>query len=65
MEESIILKWDLDDFEARHPRCVGSVTKEFLCITQTLEHKYIPPSSTVGVQLHVSALYVVHLHVVI
>ena len=39
--------------------------KEFLCITHTVEHNYISPSSTVGIQLHVSALYVGHLQVVI
>ena len=39
--------------------------KEFFCITHTVEHNYISPSSTVGIQLHVSALYVGHLQVVI
>jgi len=39
--------------------------KEFLCITHTVEPNYISPSSTVGIQLHVSALYVGHLQVVI
>ena len=39
--------------------------KEFMCITHTVEHNYISPSSTVGLQLHVSALYVGHLQVVI
>jgi len=39
--------------------------KEFLCITHTVEHNYISLSSTVGIQLHVSALYVRHLQVVI
>ena len=39
--------------------------KEFLCITHTVEHNYISPSSTVGIQLHVSDLYVGHLQVVI
>ena len=29
--------------------------KEFLCITLTVEHNYISPSSLVGIQLHVSA----------
>jgi len=36
-----------------------------LCITHTVEHNYISPCSTVGIQLHVSALYVGHLQVVI
>ena len=39
--------------------------KEVLCITHTVEHNYISPSSTLGIQLHVSALYVGHLQVVI
>jgi len=41
------------------------LNKEFLCITHTVEHNYISPSSTVGIQLRVSALYVGHLQVVI
>ena len=39
--------------------------KYFSCITLTVEHNYISPSSTVGIQLHVSALYVGHLQDVI
>ena len=39
--------------------------KDFLYITRTVEHNYISPSRTVGIQLHVSALYVGHLQVVI
>jgi hypothetical protein len=58
-------KLTIDNFEVRHPRCVDSITKNFLCITQTVEHNYISPSSTLGIQLHVSALYVGHLQVVI
>ena len=42
-------------------RCI----KELMCITHTVEHNYISPSSTVGTQLHVSATYVDHLQVVI
>jgi len=34
-----------------------------LCITHTVEHNYISHSITVGIQLHVSALYVGHLQV--
>jgi len=34
-----------------------------LCITRRVEHNYISPSRTVGMQLHVSALYVGHLQV--
>jgi len=52
-------------FEVRHPRCVGSITKNFLCIAHAVEHNYISPSSTEGIQLHVSALYVGHIQVVI
>ena len=44
---------------------VATINKQFLCITYTVEHNYISPSSTVGIQLHVSALYVGHLQVVI
>jgi len=51
--------------EVRHPGCVGSVTKNILCITHTVEHNYISPSSTVGTQQHVSGLYVGHLQVMI
>jgi len=40
-------------------------TKEFVCITRTVEHNYISPSSTVGIQLHVSIPYVGHLQFVI
>jgi len=39
--------------------------KELLCITHTVEHNYTSPSSTVGLQLHVSALYVGHIQVLI
>jgi len=34
-----------------------------MCITHTVENNYISPSSTVGMQLHVSALYVSHFQV--
>ena len=40
-----------------------SNNKEFLCITHTVEHNYISPSSTVGIQPHVSALHVDHIQV--
>jgi len=39
--------------------------QRILCITCTVKHNYISPSSMVGIQLHVSALYVDHLQVVI
>jgi len=39
--------------------------KEFLYITHKFEHKYISPSSIVGIQLRVTALYLGHLQVVI
>ena len=41
------------------------VTKNFSFITLTVEHNYISSSSTVGIQLHVLALFVGHLQVVI
>ena len=43
----------------------GHNNKEFLCITHTVEHNCISPSSTAGIQLHVSALYVGHLQAVV
>ena len=61
----LILDLLLAHFEVRHPRCVGSVTKNFLCITRIFEHNYISPSSTVRIQLHVLALYVGQFQVVI
>ena len=44
---------------------VATITKNYLCISHTVGHNYISSSSTVGIQLHVSALYVGHLQVVI
>jgi len=41
------------------------ITKNFCALHNTVEHNYISPSSTVGTQLHVSALYVGEFHVVI
>ena len=38
--------------------------KEFCVLHNTVEHNYISSSSTLGLQLHVSALYVGHLQVV-
>ena len=37
----------------------------FVCVTHTVEHNYISPSSTVDIQLHVSALHIDHFQVVI
>ena len=42
-----------------------ALTKNFCVLHNTVEHNYISPSSTVGIQPHVSALYVDHLQVVI
>ena len=56
------VKWEF--WGASSPLCWFN-NKEFLCITHTVEHNYISPSSTVGTQLHVSALYVDNLQVVI
>ena len=53
------------DFEVHHPPLCWFNNKEVLCITHTVEHNHISPSSTVGIQLHVSALYVGHFQVVI
>ena len=39
--------------------------QRIVCITRTVKHNYISTSSTAGIQLHVSALYVGHLQVVI
>ena len=50
------------NFEVRHPRCVSSITKNFVYYTYSRAH-YILLSSTVRIQLHVSALYVGHLKV--
>jgi len=52
----------VDDFLCRFLKTNFS-NKELLCITHTVEHNYsyISPSSTVGIQLHVSALHVGHL----
>jgi hypothetical protein len=41
-----------------------TITKNFCVLHNTVEHNYISPSGTVGIQLHVSALYVGHLQVV-
>ena len=63
-----ITTWHLitSDFEVRHSRCVGSITKNFCVIhIQSSTTMYISPISTVGIQLHVSAPYVGHLEVVI
>ena len=38
---------------------------EKVWLENSLNHKYISTSSTAGIQLHVSALYVGHLQVVI
>jgi len=51
-------------------RIFSEIKLTSLCITHTVEHNYISPSSTVGirlhwVQLHVSALYVGNLQIVI
>jgi len=55
------LKRCTNNSEVRHPRCVGSITKNFCVLHNEVEHNYILSSITVGLQLHVSALYVGHL----
>ena len=42
-----------------------SITKNFCVLHNTVEHNYVSSSSIVGIQLHVSAVYVGHLQVVI
>jgi len=44
---------------------LNRITKNFCVLQIQSTHNYISPSSTVGIQLHVSALYVGHLQVVI
>jgi len=51
-------------FVVRHPCCVGSITKNLVYYTYSRTQLYFP-SSTVGIQLHVSALYVGHLQVML
>jgi len=46
-------------------KCGNMITNNFCALHNTVEHKYISPSSTVGIQLHVSAVYVGHLQFVI
>jgi len=46
------------------PRCVGSIINNFCVLHNTVEHNCISSSSTLGLQLHVSVLYVGHLQVV-
>ena len=41
-----------------------AITKNSCVLHNTVEHNYISSSSTLGLQLHVSALYVGHLQVV-
>ena len=43
--------------EVRHPRCVGSTTKNFVYYTYSETQLYLP-ISTVRIQLHVSVLHV-------
>ena len=54
----------ISNFEVRHPRCVGSIAKNFCVLHNEVEHNYISSSITLGLQLHVSALYLGHLQVV-
>jgi len=53
----IFFTWQYSRYTAT---CFGPICWPFLCITHTVERNYISPSSTVGIQLHVSALYVGH-----
>jgi len=62
-----LIYWDSLRQEIGTAIKLASYTEQqrILCITHTVEHNYISPSSTVRIQLHVSALYVGHLQVVI
>ena len=44
------------NFEVRHPRCVGSIGKNFCVLHNTVEHNYISPSSTVGIHVMVPTI---------
>ena len=48
---------------AQRGRPQMTIWQRIVCITRTVEHNYILLSSTVGIKLHVSALYVGHLQV--
>ena len=62
VDASTSRNYTIHNFEVRHPRCVSSITKNFVYYTYSRAH-YILLSSTVRIQLHVSALYVGHLKV--
>jgi hypothetical protein len=47
-----------------HLQMFKGVAKNFCVLYNEVEHNYISSSITLGLQLHVSALYVGHLHVV-
>jgi len=59
-----IIKLKFLSYEVLYPLCVSSVTKN-LCILHIATHNHISTSSTVGIQLHVLALYFGNLQVVI
>ena len=66
LRTSLSLSLSLSHTHTHTRICKSSAdNKEFLCVTHTVEHNYISLSSIVGIQLHVSALYVGHLQVVI
>jgi len=46
------------------PTKVEFIARSFCVLHNEVEHNYISPSITLGLQLHVSALYVGHLQVV-
>jgi len=64
-ENSLLPLLGIEPRSCGHAACNLVTDKEFLCITHTVEHNYISPGSTVGIQLHVSAINVNHLQVVI
>ena len=66
-KQELPVKWKYGivlNFEVRHPRCVGSIAKNFCVLHNEVEHNYISSSITLGLQLRVLALYVGHLQVV-
>ena len=50
-------------FEGCNQNLQAIITKNFCVLHNTVEHNYISSSSTLGLQLHVSTLYVGHLQV--
>jgi len=56
------IRYYVVNLEVRHPRYVGSINKEF-CVLHVQSNTTIFYSSTVRIQLHVSALHTGYLQV--